>query len=1058
MRRIQPIIWILFLLQTIPVIHIHAQPPNTNTNTVIPGNLPSGVIDQLPQTASDRLKQLQDAGVPASLLPGQISSPNQSGYPEPMQVDVLTPTVLEGEEEVLDEDEKEYQNKPKEINEILISDPDGSDVYGHHLFDDEDVDFSLITTPYISDDYIVGPGDKFYIITYGRQELQEILPVTADGSIKRQYIGKIYVGGMRFGDAKEKIIQAYRNRIISSRTTVEVRLTSEGRAININFVGEVKAPGTYRIDAKVPAFNAIFAAGGINDIGSVRRIIIKRDNKVVQELDLYDFLLMGNQKPIYLEDNDFIYVPVQGKVAEISGPVNRPMSYELKPKENMKRLLEFAGGLSFDAKSTKAQVARLEKEREVLIDFNLQNILQDSNKDFTIHDGDRVILQSINKGAFNIVQIFGEVEYEGTYQLEEGDKLSDIVGQAGGLSIDAYRDRAYVVRVVPYSSELLYIPVDLSKIFESGYLENGQPFDTLFSESPENIQLNYFDAIIIFSQRDFEDLRAIEVTGQVRKPGVFKASPTMTLKDLLYLVGGLKDDADFKNIELTTITRAEDLDQRIISPEEEKGERIRNPRKQMEIQYDNEGNRKNDAASEGAEGGEDGESAEGNLVELIRRISVDKDWENDPRIDTLLVFGFDRIKVYSKYDFIFFKFIDIEGSVKEPGMYQLKRGMTLKDAIYMAGGLTEDASRKHIELYRDIDIELRGNFNTKAGEKEIVRIKLDTTWRESSLADSIQIGDYHKIVIRSELDFFQPGYAQIKGLVNKPGEYEVLPQMTLKDLIYMAEGLRMEADFDHIEISRVFESVSETGEIIPVPITINAVTSTQNWQDEEQLSEIKINPFDQVIVRKNPNFRLQESVFLHGEVLVEGEYNKSKKDETLSSLISRAGGVTELAYLPGAHIIRPEIGKIALKLDKALKRPNSKFNISLLEGDTLVVPARVDIVKIQGNVLRSDIKVVFESKKTHLKYYTRLAGGFAKRTKKNEITVTYVDGRVKGVRKFLVFRKYPKIEQGSTIDVARKPDRQGNNLPRINLQEMMGTITSFLTFYLLIDRTLLSTQ
>ena len=152
------------------------------------------------------------------------------------------------------------------------------------------------------------------------------------------------------------------------------------------------------------------------------------------------------------------------------------------------------------------------------------------------------------------------------------------------------------------------------------------------------------------------------------------------------------------------------------------------------------------------------------------------------------------------------------------------------------------------------------------------------------------------MVIRSETDFFQQGYVDIKGLVNKPGNYPVLPQMSLKDLIYMAEGLKMEADFDNIELSRVFISASETGELIPVPITINTITSTQNWQIDPLLDSIKINAFDQVIVRKNPNFRLQESVFLEGEIWVEGEYNKASKDERLNSLVERAGGITELAY------------------------------------------------------------------------------------------------------------------------------------------------------------------
>ncbi len=1018
-------------------------------STEVPQSLPPSAGNQLPGY-QDRLKQLQDAGVKPGSLPGSVNpgsttaaDPAVSGFPTPVMPGTQDPNVeLEGEDEVLDEEDKEYQDKPKEINQMLLEDSLRRLVFGHQLFlNTENPLFDLTPTPVISENYIVGKGDIFNITIFGEEERYESLTVKEDGSVLRRLIGKIYVAGLTYSKAKERIRSRYRN-IFPGPSSIEIRLTADRRAINVNFVGEVNVPGTYRIDAATPAFNALFAAGGISDIGTVRNIMIKRDGEIVQVLDLYEYLLFGLNEPIYLEDNDFIFVPVQGKIASISGPVKRPMKYELREGENMKALINYSGGLAYDAKVTQAQVARLENEREVVIDFNLKDILDNPKKDFNLIDGDRLILREVNKGAFNIVQIFGDVEYPDTYQLKPGEKLSDVIIKAGGLSIESYRERAYVVRIIPKSSELLYIPIELSEIFPADQ-------DTFIYDDINNIELQYFDGIIIFSQKDFQDERTIEVTGNVRQPGVFTSTPTMTLKDLLYLVGGLRDDADFNNIELTTITKAEDLDLRRVADEEnDKGESNRDQNRQEPSE--------NGDVSPPAESseGEMGES-KGENVELIQRIAIPKNWKEDPVIDTLRIYQFDRVKVYSKYDFIFFKYVDIEGSVVNPGRYQIKRGMTLKDVLYQAGGLTEDAAKSQIELYQDIDIEERGNFNTETDKREIIRIKLDSTWQESRIADSINIGNYYKVVVRSEMDFFQQGYAEIKGLVNNPDTFEVLPKMTLKDLIYMADGLKMEADFNNIELSRVFESISETGEIIPVPITINTITSTQNWQEDPLLDSIWINAFDQVIVRKNPNFRLQESVFMEGEIWVEGEYNKARKDEKLNSLVSRAGGITELAYLEGAYLKRPDIGRIAIKLDKALRRPGSKSNIPLLDGDTLVIPPRVDIVSIDGNVLRPGINVLYEPSKRKLKYYTNLAGGFAKRTKKNEITVTYVDGRVKRTKKFLFLRKYPKIEQGAQIDVARKPEKNENRtLPRINISEVLGSLTSILTFYLLLDRTL----
>ncbi|MEL6132906.1 MAG: SLBB domain-containing protein [Bacteroidota bacterium] len=748
-------------------------------------------------------------------------------------------------------------------------------------------------------------------------------------------------------------------------------------------------------------------------------------------------------EPVYLQNNDFIIVPPQGKIVKISGPVRRPMEYELLEGENLKQLITLSGGLTYDAKTSKAQVARLENEREVLIDFNLQEVMKNSNKDFLLTEGDHIILQEVIKGAYNIVQIFGDVQYPGTYQLTQGDRVVDLVLKAGGLGIEAYRERAYIVRIVPNSRELLYIPLDIGQVFTP---------DSLVPDTNNinNLDLKFFDALIIFSQQDFLDDRFIDVEGLVRSPGTFRTSPTMTLKDLLFLVGGPQKDADFNNIELSTITQAEDLAKRRLNPDDQESSDVGSTAQDVSAG--------SDGQAPSGEGDSEGPDVQSEEREVIQRIAISKDWENDPVIDTLRVYNFDRVKVYSKYDFIFFQYVDVEGAVKNPGRYQIKRGMNLKDILYQAGGLEEYADESEIELYKDIKISERGNYNTRTPEKEIERIKIQKDWQKSEVADSLLVEGYRKIVVRSEQDFFQPGTVTIKGLVNNPGVYEVSPNMTLKDLIYMAEGLKIEADFDNIELARVFVTQTENGEIIPVPIALQPVRCNQNWQEDSTLDQIKVNAFDQVIVRKNPDFQLQESVFLAGEVLVEGEYNKKRKDERLSSLVSRAGGITELAYVEGAYIMRPERGQIAIKLNKALRRPNSRFNVPLLEGDTLVIPERVDIVGIEGNVLKPGTQVLYEPSRKRMKYYVNLAGGFDRRTQKGKVTVTYVDGRVKSAHRVFLIRFYPKVEQGAIIDVAARPEKDPKNRTGlgINLQEVLASATSLLTFYILIDRTLVN--
>lgn len=1017
-------------------------------NPLLPGQVqpPSGTT--LP-SYGDRLEQIKQQTQAPSQRPGsEVSPPGTTPNPTVGNPPLLDPTAANQipasiAEPQKEEVESEFDKRPKNRLEVNLPDEITSNVYGHHLYQRGAANFYQDQSLNPRADYIVATGDRFSVVAYGRNAYSNNLPVREDGTVYDPIIGKVSVGGKTYERARQLLADLYR-RVVSSRSTVEVRLIANSRSITVNITGEVRYPGSYQIDASTPAFNALFAAGGVNDIGSVRIIEVKREGKTIETFDIYDYIIRGKDEPIYLQDNDFIYVPIQGKIAEVEGTVRRPMAYELRPDENLQSLVYYSGGLSFDAFTKTAQIARLTENVEVLIDFELDQYLGAERPDYPIRNGDKLIVKAVNKGALNTVQVFGEVQYPGTYQLRKGDRITDLLAQAGGLSIDAYRKRAYVIRLVPKSNELLYIPIELGKIYPEAQ-------DTIFESATDNLDLQFFDLVRIFSRSDFQEERIIEVTGRVRKPSVVPVTPFMTLKDLFYLVGGLREDADFNNIELSTITRAEDLDEKTIEEEAEKTDDGPIAEEGVDVLPPDPlgiepyaGN--SDVFLEGDE------ESDGQAQEIINRISIDRNWEGDPALDTLKIYRFDRVKVYSKYDFIFFKYIDIEGSVVNPGNYQLKRGMTLKDALYMAGGLANDANENVVELYKDIDILERGNFDTRSLQKEIIRLKLDSTWQESAIADSIAIGDLYKIVVRSESDFFQRGQVVVKGLVNNPDTFTVSPNMNLQDLLYMAEGPMIEADFNRIELSRVVEVMDGTGQIVPIPITIKSIPISQNWQEDTSLLDIKIVAFDQVLVRRDPEFRLQESVFLAGEIMVPGEYHKAERDERLSSFVGRGGGVTDLAYLKGAVIKRPNEGIISLKLNRALRHPNSRLDVSLLEGDTLYIPPRVDVVTIAGNVLKPDTKVLFEPNRRKMKYYVNLAGGFDRRTKRKLNTVTYVDGRVKATRSFLIFRRYPKIEQGAVIEIAAKPPKPEKTIiQRFSVQEAIASATSILVFYALLQ-------
>ncbi|MEM8888170.1 MAG: SLBB domain-containing protein, partial [Bacteroidota bacterium] len=295
-----------------------------------------------------------------------------------------------------------------------------------------------------------------------------------------------------------------------------------------------------------------------------------------------------------------------------------------------------------------------------------------------------------------------------------------------------------------------------------------------------------------------------------------------------------------------------------------------------------------------------------------------------------------------------------------------------------------------------------------------------------------------------------------KGEVRNPGRFKLVPNMTLRDLIYQAGGLKLIADFDNIELTRIIE-LKEDGKIIPTPIVVQTISVNQDWQNDPSLAEVEINAFDQVFIRKNPDFEVQESVFLEGEVISPGEYNKIRKFERISSLVKRANGPTDLADIEGAQIFRIGInGPISLRLKKALANPGGKYDIPLLEGDRLLIPPLQNTVTISGNVLRPGITVIYEKGKTRYRYYVKkYAGGFAKRTLKRNNTIAYADGSVRGTGRFFWKKFYPKVKQGSTIIVARKQDKKkkdkdGENRFKINTQELIATLTAILTFAILL--------
>ncbi len=511
-----------------------------------------------------------------------------------------------------------------------------NDVYGGSIFSKSSLVFTPVENPIPPDDYRIGPGDVLTVTIWGQAEFQSLYVVEKDGSIFPSNIGKIFLKGVTYKNARE-IISGKFSAVTPSGSNIEVTISGV-RTIRVNVIGEVNQPGAYSMSALNTAFNALYLAGGPNKLGSLREITVKRNGKIVDTLDVYKYLQKGNkQDDIYLENNDFLFVNVYKKQVDIDGEIKRPLIYQLKDNESLKDLIELAGGIKFDARLANIQVFRTENEKVKILDMNAYEIMSGARK-IDLLDGDRVFIRAINDEITNKAQIIGQVAYPGVYELKQGEKVADLITKAGGLKGEAYLQRAYVIRIAP-NFEIQYIPINLGAVVK-------KEDSSLYEEN--NIEIKQFDALKIYSVSDFQDIPYVTISGLVRQPGSFILSGRRTLKDLLYISGGMKGEAEYNQVEISSIISIEDAKRRNIP-----------------------------------------------IKTIIKQYSIDPILENDTIAEKIELRPYDQVFVRKNPDFSYQKNVGVFGRIKYPGVYSLKEDKErISSLLRRSGGLLPTANVK----------------------------------------------------------------------------------------------------------------------------------------------------------------------------------------------------------------------------------------------------------------------------------------------------------------------------------------------------------------------------
>ena len=412
--------------------------------------------------------------------------------------------------------------------------------------------------------------------------------------------------------------------------------------------------------------------------------------------------------------------------------------------------------------------------------------------------------------------------------------------------------------------------------------------------------------------------------------------------------------------------------------------------------------------------------------------------------------------------------VEIRGEITYPDVFELRPGDRLFDLINRAGGVTRNTYLPRAYIFRGA-----GDSTNLRSD----RLEVDLTGVNSNLSTSssnVLLVPNDVVQLFSNNEFGEAQYVDIFGEVRKEGRVNRYGGMTLEDLLYLSGGIKPTAEYGRLEISSIVDIDSAKQGLKPTRTVVKTYSISPNLTLDSAAAKVFLKPFDQIFVRKNPTFELQQNVQLKGLVKYPGYYPRLTKYDRLSTFIERAGGFTDNANLSGAVlfrnktenfrekvVVKPKLDSlgipildsaslalqnidqpVSIDLYKALKYRNSKHDIVLQEGDVIFIPEINPFVSVQGSV-QSPLKIAFDKEHTNLMYYIDKAGGFGVRPWRKRVFVTYASGKSRRTRSFGFFKFYPKVEEGSTVIVPLKP--QGQDLGEIVKGVVVAAIPVVLT-------------
>lgn len=405
------------------------------------------------------------------------------------------------------------------------------EIFGRNIFTNKNLSFEPAQNVATPQNYILGPGDEIIIDIFGASENTIRQEITPDGYISVKGLGMIPLNGMNIADAKT-YLKGQLSRIYADAENIIQITLGKTRSIRVNVMGEVMTPGTYTLSAFASVFHALYSAGGVTDLGSLRNIAVTRNGKTVATVDVYDFIMEGKTKEnINLQEGDVVIVPTYDAIVKVEGKVKRPMKYEMKEDETVSTLLKYAGFFAHNAYRNSVRVIR-QTGRE----FEVATVERKDYGSFKLMDGDVVSADSIINRFKNKLEIKGAVYRPGIYEFcEEINTVGKLLKQADGLLGDAFTNRAVLYRQRE-NLTMEVTPVDVKGIMDG---------------TAADVELRNNDVLYVPSIYDIKNMGNVYISGEVMKPGTYPYADNMTLEDIVITAGGLKDAASLIRVDVS---------------------------------------------------------------------------------------------------------------------------------------------------------------------------------------------------------------------------------------------------------------------------------------------------------------------------------------------------------------------------------------------------------------------------------------------------------------------------------------------------------------------------